>query len=335
MTTSAAVSISVANNPPPTVSITSPLNGASFTTGANIPIAANASDTAPGTVTSVQFFDGITSLGTDTTSPYTATLSNAAAGNHSLTAVATDNQGAVTTSAAVSISVANNPPPTVSITSPLNGASFTTGANIPIAANASDTAPGTVTSVQFFDGITSLGTDTTSPYTATLSNAAAGNHSLTAVATDNQGAVTTSAAVSISVANNTPPTVSITSPINNTGFVASSNVTINANASDTAPGTVASVQFFNGTTQIGATDTTSPFSVSTTALTVGNHTLTARATDNNNAVTTSSPVSIRVVAAGGTTFVTNMTGASEIPPVSPSGNGLQPCISHLMKPQRW
>ena len=108
------------NNVPPTVSITSPLNGASFTTGANIPIAANASDTAPGTVTSVQFFDGITSLGTDMTSPYTATLSNAAAGNHSLTAVATDNQGAVTTSAAVNISVANNPPPTVSITSPLN-----------------------------------------------------------------------------------------------------------------------------------------------------------------------------------------------------------------------
>src|SRR6185436_19510115 len=46
-----------AANPPPVVSITSPANGTSFVTGSNIPIAATATDTAPGTVASVQFFD--------------------------------------------------------------------------------------------------------------------------------------------------------------------------------------------------------------------------------------------------------------------------------------
>ncbi|MCM3870278.1 MAG: DUF1800 family protein, partial [Pyrinomonadaceae bacterium] len=186
---------------------------------------------------------------------------------------------------------------------------------------ASDAAPGTVANVVFFDGTTQIGVpDTTSPYNATLTNATVGNHSLTARATDNLGLATTSAAVNIMVVANAPPTVSITSPINNTGFIASTNVTINATAADAAPGTVTRVDFLDNGTVIG-TDMTSPFSVSTTTLTVGNHTLTARATDNNNAVTTSSPVSIRVIAAGGTTFVTNMTGASEIPPVSPSGNG--------------
>jgi uncharacterized protein (DUF1800 family) len=221
----------------------------------------------------------------------------------------------------VTITVGNNTPPTVNITVPVNGATFATGVPIAITATASDAAPGTVASVLFFDGATQIGVaDTVAPYNATLNNATVGNHNLTARATDNLGLTTTSAIVTVTVAVNVPPTVSITSPINNTGFLAPGNVTINATASDTAPGTVASVQFFNGATAIGAADTAAPYSVSTT-LAVGNYTLTARATDNNNAVTTSSPITIGVIAAGGTTFVTNMTGASEIPPVSPAGNG--------------
>ena len=76
-------------NVPPTVNITAPPNNSSFTTGSSINITANASDTAPGTVASVQFFDGSTSLGTDTAAPYAATLPNATAGSHTLTARAT------------------------------------------------------------------------------------------------------------------------------------------------------------------------------------------------------------------------------------------------------
>jgi uncharacterized protein (DUF1800 family) len=241
-----------------------------------------------------------------------------------LTARATDNGGLATISAPISVTVANNVPPTVSITSPANNATFTAPASIPITANASDTAPGTVTMVEFLVNGTVVNTDTASPYmfTTTPQAASATPYILTARATDNGGATTTSPPISVTVSTNVPPTVSITSPINNTGFIAGSSVTITATASDTAPGTVTSVQFFNGTTSIGtATSTTSIFSVSTTTLSLGNHTLTARATDNNNAVTTSSAVSIGVIAAGGTTFVTTMTGASEIPPVSPAGNG--------------
>ena len=91
------------------------------------------------------FVDGV-SVGVDATSPYTANYTSTA-GTHSLTARATDNSGAQTTSAAISIVVANNPPPTVSITSPANGASFITGTVVAIAANASDN--GSVASVEF------------------------------------------------------------------------------------------------------------------------------------------------------------------------------------------
>ncbi len=88
-----------------------------------------------------------------------------AAGSYSLTAKATDNSGSVTTSTAVSVTVnaPANVAPTVSITSPANGATFTAPASITINATASD-SDGTLTRVEFFQGTTKLGEDTTAPY---------------------------------------------------------------------------------------------------------------------------------------------------------------------------
>jgi hypothetical protein len=97
-----------------------------------------------------------------------------------------------------------NIPPTVSITAPANGASFTAPASINITANAAD-ADGSVTNVQFFNGTTSLGTDNTAPYSFSWTGVAAGTYSITAKATDNRGATTTSAAVSVTVTGTTPP----------------------------------------------------------------------------------------------------------------------------------
>lgn len=90
---------------PPTVSITAPAGGASFAQGAAIAISANAND--DGSVASVAFYADGAPLSTDTNAPYTASWTNAPSGNHVLTAVATDNTGLTTTSAAVSISVAS------------------------------------------------------------------------------------------------------------------------------------------------------------------------------------------------------------------------------------
>jgi Glycosyl hydrolases family 16/Secretion system C-terminal sorting domain/Bacterial Ig domain len=92
-------------NTAPSVSLTSPAANANYTSGTAIPLAATASDVAPGTVTSVAFYDGATLLGTDASSPYTFSWSGASVGTHSITARATDNNGAVTTSAARSVNV--------------------------------------------------------------------------------------------------------------------------------------------------------------------------------------------------------------------------------------
>ncbi|MFM9052484.1 MAG: Ig-like domain-containing protein, partial [Bacteroidota bacterium] len=261
-----------APNAAPTVSITAPANGSSFITGSNVSITANASD-ADGTVSQVEFFvDGV-SIGVDNTAPYTASYT-AVAGTRSITARATDDQGAQTTSSAVSITVAANPPPTCSITSPANGASFVVGDAVSIAATATDN--GFVTQVDFFvDGIL-LSTDVTAPYTATYT-ATLGSHTITARATDNASLTTTSSAVTISVVNNVPPTVSITSPANGANFTFPASVTINATASD-ADGSVSSVGFYVNGSLVG-TDNTSPYSFTWTSV-IGTASLTAIATDN-------------------------------------------------------
>ena len=187
-------------NATPTVSLTQPASGASFPAPATVSIAANAAD-SDGTVAKVEFFNGSTKLGEDTMAPYTYDWTGVAAGSYTLTARATDNLGATTTSAARSITVVSaNNPPTASITSPANGATFPWHPTITITASASDT-DGTVQKVEFFrgDGATKLGEDTTAPYSYKWKNAPSGAHQLRVKATDNRGAVTTSAAVGITV----------------------------------------------------------------------------------------------------------------------------------------
>ncbi|GAA4274817.1 Ig-like domain-containing protein [Aquimarina gracilis] len=91
-------------NQAPSVSITSPSNNTTFTEGETISISANASD-SDGNVTKVEFYQGNTKLGEDTVSPYQYNWSNVSVGNYNISAVATDNLGATTTSAIVIVNV--------------------------------------------------------------------------------------------------------------------------------------------------------------------------------------------------------------------------------------
>jgi chitinase len=86
------------------VTITYPVDAAIFTWKPTITIAASASD-SDGTVTRVEFRDGATVIGSDTSAPYSFTWKNVPSGTHSLTARATDNAGAIATSSAVGINV--------------------------------------------------------------------------------------------------------------------------------------------------------------------------------------------------------------------------------------
>lgn len=193
-TSSAPVTITVANNQAPTITVTAPSTGV---VGDVIALTGNAAD-VDGTVASVEFFvDGV-SLSIDNSSPFQASWT-ATLGLHHFTARATDNLGLQTTSVNADITVAANIPPAVGLTSPLSTATYTAPAVVTVSANASD-ADGTVSQVEFFVNGVSIGVDATSPYSVNWTSAI-GNAVFTAVATDNRGATTTSAAITLSIAD--------------------------------------------------------------------------------------------------------------------------------------
>jgi plastocyanin len=84
---------------PPTVSITNPVNNATFSAPASFVLAAAASDPDGGTVTNVQFFQGATSLGNVTTTPYSVPVNSLAAADYTFSAMAADNAGLTATNA--------------------------------------------------------------------------------------------------------------------------------------------------------------------------------------------------------------------------------------------
>ena len=202
-TTSGGIATSIINqqvinnclNVVPTAVITSPVSNNSFTAPANITIVANASD-PDGSISMVEFYNGSTKLGSITSAPYSYTWNSVAAGNYSLTVIATDNLNAKTTSSVVSISVNNttsapNKHPIVKISNPRKGINYDNLSAIELDAIASD-PDGTITKVEFYNGNFKLVELTSAPYTYTWKNVAAGSYTITAIATDNLNDTTAS-----------------------------------------------------------------------------------------------------------------------------------------------
>ncbi len=199
----ATITIEDNDNLLPSIAITNPVNATLFiTTPTNLVINAVAADT-DGTVAKVAFYWAQTNkLGEVFGAPWNFTWTNAPAGSNALTAVATDNFGGATTSAPVFIVL--NARPTVSITSPANGAAFSPGADITMNANAAD-SDGSVTQVVFYANVTNLlGADAAPPFSFAWNGVAVGTYLLSAVAFDNRGASRTSTGINVSVGLVTP-----------------------------------------------------------------------------------------------------------------------------------
>jgi peptidoglycan/xylan/chitin deacetylase (PgdA/CDA1 family) len=298
VTTSAANGVTV-DNSGPAVSLTAPADGSSVT-GGSVTISADATDEGSG-IAGVEFFVDGTSVGTDTTAPYSigwdsTTVSD---GSHDLTARATDSLGNSLGSNARTVTV-DNSGPTVALTAPAASARIT-GTSSTISASASDSAG--VSSVEFFVGATSIGIDTTAPYSITWNTTAVadGAVSIVARATDGLGNTADSAAVAATV-DNTGPDITVSAPAAG-ARVAGTNVTISASASDGAG--VAEVEFLVDGTVVG-TDASAPYSVvwSSTTVVDGAHNITARATDGLGNVSTSAAGSVTVDNTGPATALT-------------------------------
>ncbi|BAC91646.1 Ig-like domain-containing protein [Gloeobacter violaceus] len=185
------------------VYLVQPLDGAFVAGGSDAKlqaVAAHSSDS----ISKVEFYQGSTKLGSDSASPYFYTWVKPPSGSYSLTAKAISSTGATITSSAIDLSVGSpNTAPTANMVDPEDGAQLTAPATVSLHAEADD-SDGTISQVEFFSGGVKLGQDTTSPYYFSWKGMAAGKYSIAAVATDNRGAVFTSAAVGVTVSLPTP-----------------------------------------------------------------------------------------------------------------------------------
>ena len=330
-------------NQAPSVSISSPQNNATFSSPASITINANAAD-ADGTVSKVEFYNGSTYLGVDNTSPYSFTWTGVVAGSYTISAVATDNANASTTSAAIAISVTG-----------------TTGTNLALNKNATpSTILGGNTANNAVDGNSNsrwesafadpqwIYVDLGAVYDVnrikiTWENAMAKDYRIEVsndinnwgtpvkTVTGNATAIndwsltgtgryvriygtarTTGYGYSIfelevygtlNNGSNIAPSISITSPANNTSYTAPASIIINANATDT-DGTISKVEFYNGVALLGSDDT-APYSFTWSNVATGTYSITAKAIDNLNASTVSTAVSVSVTGTTSTNLALN------------------------------
>ena len=198
-TTSAPYAFTSAANQAPTVTVTAPTTTVA---GTVLTFTASASD-VDGTVSQVEFFVNNVSVGVDNSSPYSVTYTAVLGSGQTVRAVATDDLGLSGNSNIVTMNVLANVPATVSLTGPAANGIYSSYVNagagtlapMTFTADAAD-SDGTVTQVEFFvDGV-SVGVDTSSPYSVVW-NSTSGTKVVTAKATDSNGAITTSATLTI------------------------------------------------------------------------------------------------------------------------------------------
>ena len=319
--TSALITVTV-DNTDPTLTVSAP-NPVNLSTPDPASITATAADTGTGiaflnfeqcsetspTCTS----DTWTPLGIDTTAPYGVSWPIPSDGTRLLRVRAEDEAGLQT--AELVLVTVDRTRPAGSLTAPASGADLR-GANVGLAATASDTAPGTVNTVTFQRSPAGAGTwsdvavDSSAPYTATFdtTGVADGLYDLRVFTTDAAGnAESTPATIQVRV-DNTDPTGTITAPIDAADL--RGTVALTSNSADAGSG-VATVVFQRSPAGAG-TWTNQAASWNTTLQTDGLYDLRVVTTDNAGNAFSSAPITVRVDNTAPTGAVTAPAGGANV-----------------------
>ena len=274
-------------NASPSAQINSPTGGSEFVEGDAVTFRGSASDPEDGTLsgsslvwTSTQ--DG--ELGTGTL----LSRSDLSVGAHTIALKATDSDGSTGT-AQVSITIAANQPPVVTISTPADGAVYVDGDEVTLTGSATDPEDGTLSGSSLVWSSSrhgDLGTGTA----LSRSDLSVGDHTITLTATDTKGSEGT-AQVSVTIVDNQVPVVTITSPSDGAEYVEGDEVTFNGSASDPEDGVLTGSSLVWSSNLDGELGTGAPLSRSD--LSVGAHTITLTATDSKGNVGTTQ-VSITV-----------------------------------------
>jgi LPXTG-site transpeptidase (sortase) family protein len=286
--------------------------GDSLTFTASVNVSAPGSGTPTGTV---EFFNGATSLGTGTlngSGQATFTSSTLATGSYSLTATYNgDSSFNISTSAPALAHTINKASTTTAVTSNINPSVF--GQAVTFTATVNSSAGTPTGTVEFFDGVTSLGTGTlngSGKTTLSTSALAVGAHNIMAVYgadTNFSGSASSLLTQNINQASTTTSVVSSSNP-----SVMGESVTFTATVTAVTPGAGAptgTVGFFDGATNLGSgtLNGSGQATFSMSALGIGAHPITAVYAGNSSFATSTSGTLNQSVgtASTGTTLISN------------------------------
>lgn len=164
--------------------------------GNKVTLTATTTVPADVTVTKVEFFEGETSIGTDTEAPYTCEFTPAEAKTYSLKAVMTLSDDRTATSAEVKVTARVDNPTVTLAAAP---ATVTEGETVTLTANVHVPQGAEAAKVEFFVNDAVVATDTEAPYSYDWTTATTGTFTAKAVMTLTDSRTAASAAVTITV----------------------------------------------------------------------------------------------------------------------------------------
>ncbi|WP_341405310.1 Ig-like domain-containing protein [Luteolibacter soli] len=290
----------VFNEPPTSVVITSPKNGATIIGEQDIEVKASATDPDE-VIDRVDFYEGGVLFGTDSSAPYSAVFPAAALGEHVFKAKVVDNQGLSLTSRPVTVTVVPDAPDLVEIKSPAADSHFPAGQTVPIEVKVND-PDNNLVQMELYEGTTLIGTygaSASGTYTLSWLQATPGTYDLSVRVIDAEAQELTSAPVELVRDFNPGPDVVVYRPAQNdrtpaykkTGANTSIPTgTIEIDAMVTDVHGVQSVRFYGGPAGGSLTlleeDYGAPFACSWSGLSAGSYEVRLVATDIYGATTT-------------------------------------------------
>jgi len=266
----------------PTITISSPVNSQTFTTP-SITVRGSANDNIAVSKVEVKLNSGTFQVASGTgnwSMPLTLV-----SGSNTITARATDTsnnikEASITVTYTPSTPPSDITPPTITISSPINSQTFTTP-SITVRGSANDNIAVSKVEVKLNSGTFQVASGTgnwSMPLTLV-----SGSNTITARATDTsnnikEASITVTYTPSTPPSDITPPTITISSPINSQTFTTPS-ITVRGSANDNIAVSKVEVKLNSGTFQVASG--TGNWSMPLT-LVSGSNTITARATDTSN-----------------------------------------------------
>ena len=267
------------NNTPPVVTITAPTDGTSVDFGTNLTFTGTANDTEEGDLSANLSWSSDLDGNIGNGASFSTT--GLTVGTHVITASVTDG-GGLPGSDNITVTI-NNTSPVVVITSPVDGISVGMGTNIDFVGTADDAEEGDLSASISWDSDLDGSIGNGASFSSTILSV--GTHIITATALDGGGLEGND--VIIVEITNTPPTVTITEPVDGTTIEEGINLMFVATAMDTEEGDLSPgltwIASLDGGIGMGA-------SISTAALSIGTQSITASVFDGgglegNDAVT--------------------------------------------------